>query len=84
MKYLVLLFVVLVVLWALRRGGRAQEPGPSSRPEAGARKPPPLEDMVRCAQCGMVMPRSDALPGRGGHFCGEAHRAEFERHHPLG
>jgi uncharacterized protein len=39
--------------------------------------------MVACAQCGVHLPASDALPGRGGVFCGEDHRAAFERTHPT-
>lgn len=34
--------------------------------------------MVRCAECGTHLPESEALPGRGGHFCGAAHRAAHE------
>jgi uncharacterized protein len=34
---------------------------------------------VRCAHCGVHLPRSEALPGRGGLFCGPSHRAEHER-----
>ena len=37
--------------------------------------------MLACAQCGVHLPRDEALPGRGGVFCGEAHRADYEQAH---
>jgi uncharacterized protein len=38
--------------------------------------------MLACAQCGAHLPRDEALPGKGGVFCGDVHRAAFERAHP--
>lgn len=73
MKLIVLLAVVVLVLW-LARGGRRRI---ADREEA-----PPLpkqEDVVACSQCGLHVPRSDALPGRGGQFCCEVHRTAFEQ-----
>jgi uncharacterized protein len=35
--------------------------------------------MVACAHCGVHLPRDEALPGRGGVFCGDAHRTAFEK-----
>jgi uncharacterized protein len=75
MKFLILFLVIAVVLW-LARSKRTSLP-PSGRPA-----PPPPDTMVACAQCGLHLPRSDALPGRGGMFCGEAHRALYEQSHP--
>ncbi len=34
------------------------------------------EKMVRCAECGIHLPESEALPAPGArHFCSEAHRS---------
>jgi uncharacterized protein len=74
MKYLVVLVVVVLVLLLARSARRA----PAAR-EASPAKSKAIEDMVRCAHCGVHLPRSEALPGRGGLFCGPAHRAEHER-----
>jgi uncharacterized protein len=74
MKYLVVLLVIVLVIWLARASRRA----PPLRRE-GTKKPEALEDMVSCAQCGLHLPRSEALPGLGGFFCGAAHRAEHER-----
>jgi uncharacterized protein len=84
-KFIVLLVVVFLIVW-LVRGGR-----PGRSPSAPTTPPPPTsadtadnavaapDTIVACAHCGLHLPRADALPGRGGVFCGEAHRAEFER-----
>ncbi|MEP7057063.1 MAG: PP0621 family protein [Caldimonas sp.] len=77
MKLLLVLLAVGVLLWLLRGGLRgAQAPAP---------KPPvadPPRPMLACAQCGIHLPIDEALPGRGGVFCGAAHRAAFEAAHP--
>ena len=78
MKYLLLILVVLVVLW-LARASRRQVPPPSRGPTAT----PAQQPMLACAHCGLHLPRDEALPGRGGVFCSEAHRAEYERTHPA-
>jgi uncharacterized protein len=79
MKYLLILLIVLVVVWLSRSSRRV--PPPAAR---GPAAPPPLKQpMLACAQCGLHLPRDEALPGRGGVFCSEAHRAEYERAHPV-
>ena len=76
MKLLVFLIAIAALLWLLRgsvRRMRAPAPPPVRKPQT----------MVACAQCGVHVPASDALPGRGGVFCGADHRAAFERAHPT-
>jgi uncharacterized protein len=82
MKLVLFAFAVLVLLWLLRGGARRSPPSRPT-PEAGAGASPP-QAMLKCAHCGVHMPRDEALPGRGGVFCGEAHRAEFEKSRPAG
>ncbi len=77
MKYILLLAVVLGTLWLMRSLRKPKLP-----PQPGSTPPPAPpaspEDMVSCAQCGVHLPRSESLPGRGGIFCSEAHRSAFE------
>lgn len=73
MKYLVLILVVVAVLWLLRANRRPPPPKPEKP------KLPPVEDMVACAECGLHLPRGEALPGRGGFFCSDGHRAAHEK-----
>lgn len=72
MKYLLMLAVVLLVL-GLARARRRVDSKPA-RPAAGPAKPA-AEEMVRCAHCGVHLPRRDALVGgASGLYCSEAHR----------
>lgn len=75
MKYLILIVVVVGVLWLMRSLRKPSGQAPTQKPVT----PPQQEEMVSCAQCGVHLPRSEALPGRGGVFCGETHRIAFER-----
>ena len=72
-KILLFLVVVFVLLWLLRGAT-------SGRRRGGAARPPQApQEMIACAHCGVHLPRDEALPGRGGVFCGDAHRAAFEK-----
>ena len=70
MKFLLLIVVIAigVLMFTARR----------RRPERDDRKPAPKPEpqaMVRCAHCGVHLPRDDALLDAAGRsFCGEAHR----------
>ena len=75
MKYLLIVLIVLAVLWLARSGRRV--PPPASRRPAE----PTQQAMLACAQCGLHLPRDEALPGRGGVFCSEGHRAAYEKEH---
>jgi uncharacterized protein len=79
MKFLLLIALVLLVVWVMRGGPRIDVP---KAPPTPAPPPPKREDMLMCAHCGLHLPRGEALPGRGGVFCGEAHRSAYEQAHP--
>ena len=70
-----LFWIVLLAVIAFVIGFKRGRPAPRD----DVRPPPPQprlpEDMVSCAECGMHLPTSDALAGRGGQFCSAAHRA---------
>jgi uncharacterized protein len=67
MKYLLVLVVVVGLLWWLL-GGRSRRTASRPPPKPG------LEGMVRCAHCGVHLPRSEALLTRGLPYCSPAHR----------
>ncbi len=80
MRYLLLVLFIVLVVWAtrlLRRRERQRRPRP--RPDG---QPHPASDddhvMLACAHCGLHLPRSESLPGRGGVYCCEEHRAIVE------
>lgn len=69
-KLLFFVFLALAVLYLFRR---------AAPPPPPARFPPESEngeDMVRCAVCGVHLPRSEALMTRGVFYCGPAHQQE--------
>lgn len=71
MKYLVVFLVIAVVLWFALRDRPRRPP----RPRAKARGREVAALMVRCEQCGLHLPRDEALPGADdGFYCSEAHR----------
>ena len=78
MKILLFLIAVFVLLWLLR--GATSRRGNGGSGGAGRPPTPPApQQMIACAHCGVHLPRDEALPGRGGVFCGDAHRAAFEK-----
>jgi uncharacterized protein len=77
MKYVIIILIVLAVLWLAARSrtrARVREDEMGPKPEGT----PAIEDMVTCAYCQVHLPKSEALPGRGGYFCDAAHRAAHE------
>jgi uncharacterized protein len=63
-RLLMLIAIVAGVYWLLR----------SYRNEAPRQDSPTVEDMVRCAHCGMHIPRSESILAGGKYFCGVQHR----------
>lgn len=78
MKFIVFLLAVFVLFWLLRGaiGRRSKGEAPPPATPAAAATP---QTIVACAQCGLHLPRDEALPGKGGVFCGDAHRTAFEK-----
>jgi uncharacterized protein len=70
LAWLVLIFLVLFVLRMISvRNARSRNRGAASSPaEAQA--------MVRCARCGVFLPRSDASPVAGGYACADSECAK--------
>lgn len=66
-KLLLLVAVILVVFWIFK-GYRHSLDRPR---QPGARA---VEDMVRCAHCGLHLPKSESVAARGEFFCSDEHR----------
>ncbi|MFA6120329.1 MAG: PP0621 family protein [Sideroxydans sp.] len=71
MSRLLFLFAVIAVVYWLLKSYRKQSPK-QDVPAATS------EDMVRCTQCGVHLPKSEAMLADGKFFCGEAHRREYQ------
>ena len=77
MKFLFLLLVVLLVVWAVKRG-RISPPSESAKSEASS----PTE-MVACAHCGLHLPRAEAVSGQQGLYCSTEHRSAAQDSNPA-
>ena len=73
MKYLVLL-AVIAVAYAWWRAQHRLPPAPPAPPAPRGSGAP--EPMVRCAHCGVHLPRSQALQHDGRSYCCPAHQRQ--------
>jgi uncharacterized protein len=67
-KILLLIAIVFVILALLRAYKRSL-----TQPHASA-DPQPVENMVKCAHCGVNLPRSEAIYSAGELYCSAEHQ----------
>lgn len=79
-KYLLLLAGVLVVYWMVRSSLRRRNRVERHNDAPSANTNNEAEKMVRCAQCGVHLPRGESLVVRGQFYC----CAEHQRRHDPG
>ena len=73
-KLLLLVFGVWLIYTILKKYSRSVE-----RNEEPTTPPSPIEeDMVRCAQCGVHLPKSESILSRGEFFCSDEHRRQHQ------
>jgi uncharacterized protein len=68
MSRLIFLIAVIVVVYLLLKSFLRQSPK-RDKVEAS-------EDMVRCSQCGVHLPKSESILSGGEYYCCDAHRRE--------
>jgi uncharacterized protein len=70
MSRLLMLFAIAAgVYWLFRSYGKDVSPQDN----------PVVEDMVRCAHCGMHIPKSESIQAGGNYFCGAEHRDAYRK-----
>lgn len=69
MSRLLFLLAVVIVVYLLLRSFRRQAPKQQDVPTAA-------EEMVRCAKCGVHLPKSESILAGGNFYCSDAHRRE--------
>lgn len=73
LRVVLLLLGVAALVWLLRRAfNRASDQGDAD----GERRAGPsreIDELVRCARCGVHVPRVEALSRDGRHFCSREH-----------
>ncbi len=81
-KVIIWIVVVFVILFVLRlvNAGKARRSENRRAPASEEKKA--TGTMVRCAECGVFLPKADALPSPKGFRCGDA--ACAQRHGNAG
>jgi len=75
MSRLLFLAAIVIVAYLLLKSYRRGTPH-ERRPDRAA------EDMVRCAYCGVHLPRSESILGGGKYYCCDAHRLAHQSSPP--
>jgi uncharacterized protein len=68
MSRLLFLLAIIVVVYLLLRSMRKRAPKQDVSAAA--------EEMVRCAQCGVHLPKSESILANGNFYCSDVHRRE--------
>ena len=66
-RLLVLVVLVVLAVWLIRRALRS--PGKNNDAEKGGA----AQELVRCAHCGVLLPRAEARAAAGALYCTEEH-----------
>ena len=67
-RILVLVALVVIAVWLLRRAAGRLDGGGDAPPA------PPVGELVRCAHCGVHLPRAEACQAPGGAlYCSDEH-----------
>ncbi len=78
MKYLLVLFVVLVGFWIWRSNRQSDRQSERQSKRQTDRAADGAIDMVGCDLCGLHCPRTDLIAGRNGVYCSVQHRDQAE------
>lgn len=73
MSRLIFLFAIVALVYLLVRSYRNNASGNSAQDKAIA------EDMVRCAQCGVHLPKGESVQVGEHYFCGTEHRDAYRK-----
>ena len=74
-RLLVLVVLVVLAVWLIRRALRAATRNPDSSSPAGNADASnsKSDELVRCANCGVLLPRAEARLAGGALYCTEEH-----------
>ena len=74
-RFLVLVAIVVALAWLLRRALARVERERNAGGTPSAADPHAPGDLVRCAHCGVHLPRAEARESAGALYCGDDHAA---------
>jgi uncharacterized protein len=69
MRFLVLIALVVLAVWLIRRALR----GPAKNMDIQNKTEAKVGELVRCAHCGVHLPRAEARQAAGALYCSEEH-----------
>jgi uncharacterized protein len=69
MRLIVLIVLVVLAVWLIRRALR----GPVHKTDLQNQADGPPGELVRCAHCGLHLPRAEARQAAGVLYCSEEH-----------
>ena len=67
-RLIFIVFIVVLVVWLLKRAARRAD---TSHTETPAQRT--ADELVRCVQCGVLLPRAEARMAAGAIYCSEEH-----------
>ncbi len=70
-RLLALILLVVLAAWLVRRALRRAAQG--TQPHAAGPAERSSDDLVRCVQCGVLLPRAEARMAAGAIYCSEEH-----------
>ena len=70
-RLLVLVVLVVAAVWLIRRALRT--PGAKTEGVEKSEDPKEAGELVRCARCGLLLPRAEARGAAGALYCTEEH-----------
>lgn len=74
-RLLIVVVIVVVVFWLLKSYRKQLPKEDVPREDVhGKEMPGQAEDMVRCVQCGVHLPKRESVLAGGKYYCSEAHR----------
>lgn len=71
MSRLLFLIAIVVVIYLLIRAFRKNAPREDNKPA--------VDDMVRCAHCGIHLPKGESVQADGKFFCCSEHRDAYRK-----
>ena len=76
-KLIFFLIIAVLVYWIIKTRTPEETENPEAEDDTAENATPKsLEEMVRCAHCGVHLPRSESVTSQGAFFCSNDHRLE--------
>lgn len=72
-RLLFIIVIIAVVFWWFRSVRKRQQQQDRQEEQQQQQQPPRAEDMVRCVECGVHLPKNESYFVGGKYYCSEAH-----------